>query len=210
MSIKRILPVLMVFILGCIGKEVKSKSPVPPNFLSWTNKFSIKEGKGELFLMMTKSRQGSYFDFEYDANNKKLSGNLIGMFGLKLASFEVNGNSLNIMSRNNDPIRLDTLFSGTGLTPLMLSRFLAYDIATPSLRSLIPVSDGYLSTSGNLNIFFSREGYPIKVVIVTNTGEIVIEYGDFRKIKSTIQPFTVIINQNRIRIEMKLSQINLK
>ncbi|HHE05042.1 MAG TPA: hypothetical protein ENL19_03150 [candidate division WOR-3 bacterium] len=160
--------------------------------------------------MMTKNRQGSYFDFEYDANNKRLSGNLIGMFGLKLASFEVNGNSLNVMSRNNDPIRLDTLFSGTGLTPLMLSRFLAYDIVAPNLRSLIPVSDGYLSTSGNSNIFFSREGYPTKVVIVTNTGEIVIEYGDFRRIKSTIQPFSVVITQNRIRIEMKLSQINLK
>ena len=210
MSIKRILPVLMVFILGCIGKEVKSKSPVSPNFLSWANKFAIKEGKGELFLMMANARQGSYFDFEYDANSKRLSGNLIGMFGLKLASLEVNGNSINVMSRNNDPIRVDTLFSGTGLTPLMLARYLAYDIPLPDSRNAIPISDGYLFTSGNSNIFFSREGYPVKVVIVTNTGEIVIEYSDFRKVKSTIQPFSVIVSQNSIRIEMKLSQINLK
>jgi len=210
MSIKRILPVLMVFILGCVEKEVKTKSPAPPNFLSWTNKFTTKEGKGELFLMMAKTRQGSYFDFKYDANNKRLSGNLIGMFGLKLASFVVEGNSINVMSRNNDPIRLDTLFSGTGLTPLLLSRFLAYDIPVPDSKNVIPVSDGYLFTSGNSNIFFSREWYPVKVVIVTNTGEIVIEYGDFRKVKSIIQPFSVIASQGSKRIEMKLSQINLK
>ncbi|MEJ2354814.1 MAG: hypothetical protein P8Y62_02795 [candidate division WOR-3 bacterium] len=132
--IKNILSLLCLIIFcffNCARQAVKktiTNENISENIVLWQNRVSQKSGTGEMTVSEPDKRFSSYFSFQYNVEDKSLSGELLGSFGMSIGTFYFSEDSISIRDKDGKQVKKEVLSLLEENPDVSLSRFLMWDI----------------------------------------------------------------------------------
>ncbi len=188
------LSVIIIFCFFNCARQVVtktiSKDDLFANIESWQSKVSQKSGTGEMTVSEPDKRFSSYFSFEYNVSEKVLTGELLGSFGMLIGSFYFSEDSVSIKDKDGKQVKKEVLSMFEENPDASLNRFLMWDIPVLYNSEMIPMDDGWLLSGKGVEIFFSRDVKPTRVVLYREN-KIIVNYSDFRSQEGILCPFKI-------------------
>ena len=213
--IKNILSLLFLIIFcffNCARQAVKktiAKEDISENIVQWQNRISQKSGTGEMTVSEPDKRFSSYFSFQYNVENKSLSGELLGSFGMSIGTFYFSEDSISIRDKDGKQVKKEVLSLLEENPDVSLSRFLMWDIPILDHSKVIPLDDGWLLSDTDSEIFVSTDFKPTQVVLHKNN-KISIKYSDFRLQNGISCPFKTEAKTEGKSLEIEFRKIQLE
>jgi hypothetical protein len=207
------LSVLIIFcFFNCARQVIKktiSKETLSENIIRWQDKVSQKSGTGEMTVSETDKRFSSYFSFEYNIDEKILSGELLGSFGMSIGTFRFSEDSISIRDKNGKQVKKEVLSLFEENPDASLPQFLMWDITISPNPEVIPLENGWLLSEDDSEIFISTDFKPTRVVLHRDN-KIVIDYADFRSQKGILSPFKIEAKAEEKSLEIEFRKIELQ
>jgi hypothetical protein len=207
------LSVLIIFcFFNCARQVIKktiSKETLSENIIRWQDKVSQKSGTGEMTVSETDKRFSSYFSFEYNIDEKILSGELLGSFGMSIGTFRFSEDSISIRDKNGKQVKKEVLSLFEENPDASLPQFLMWDIPISPNPEVIPLENGWLLSEDDSEIFISTDFKPTRVVLHRDN-KIVIDYADFRSQKGILSPFKIEAKAEEKSLEIEFRKIELQ
>jgi len=204
--------IIILCFFNCARQTVKktiTKEDLLANIASWQTQISQKSGTGEMTVSEPDKRFSSYFSFKYDVNEKILRGELLGSFGMLLGSFYFSEDSISIQDKDGKQVKKEVLSLFEENPDASLNRFLMWDIPVLSNSEMIPLDDGWLLSGNGIEVFFSRDIRPTRVVL-HRENKIVIDYSDFRTQQGIASPFKIKAKPAGKSLEIEFRKIDLE
>ncbi len=207
------LSVLIIFcFFNCARQVIKktiSKKTLLENIIRWQDKVSQKSGTGEMTVSETDKRFSSYFSFEYNVDEKILSGELLGSFGMSIGTFRFSDDSISIRDKDGKQVKKEVLSLFEENPDASLPRFLMWDIPISPNLEVIPLENGWLLSGNDSEIFISTDFKPTRVVLHRDN-KIIIDYSDFRLQKGINCPFKIEAKAEQKSLEIEFRKIELQ
>ncbi|MBN1693973.1 hypothetical protein JW879_01050 [candidate division WOR-3 bacterium] len=207
------LSVLIIFcFFNCARQVIKktiSKESLLENIIHWQDKVSEKSGTGEMTVSETDKRFSSYFSFEYNVDEKILSGELLGSFGMSIGTFRFSEDSISIRDKDGKQVKKEVLSLFEENPDASLPRFLMWDIPISSNSEVIPLENGWLLSGNDSEIFISTDFKPTRVVLHRDN-KIIIDYSEFRLQKGINCPFKIEAKAEQKSLEIEFRKIELQ
>jgi hypothetical protein len=191
-----------------IKKEI-TKETLLENIVQWQDKVTQKSGTGEMTVSETDKRFSSYFAFEYNVNEKVLTGELLGSFGMSIGTFYFSEDSISIRDKDGKQVKKEVLSLFEENPDASLSRFLMWDIPISPNAEMIPLEGGWLLLGGDIEIFVSPDFKPTRIVL-NKKNKIVINYSEFRSVSGIYCPFKVEAKAGEKSLEIEFRKIEIK
>jgi outer membrane biogenesis lipoprotein LolB len=213
--IKNIFSLLFLIIFcffNCARQAVKTaitKENLSENIVRWQDKVSQKSGTGEMTVSEPDKRFSSYFSFQYNVEEKSLSGELLGSFGMSIGTFYFSEDSISIRDKDGKQVKKEVLSLLEENPDVSLSRFLMWDIPISYYSKVIPLEDGWLLSDTDSEIFVATDFKPTQVVLHKNN-KISIKYSDFRIQNGTSCPFKTEAKTEGKSLEIEFRKIQLE
>ncbi|MEA1913250.1 MAG: hypothetical protein U9N06_05390 [candidate division WOR-3 bacterium] len=190
------------------------KKPLPEDEVlggisHWQDGFRKKTGTGEITFSEPDYRFSCFFSFDYSLDRKALFGRLFGSFGISVGSFYFSRDSISIRYRDGKEVKQTGSSGLKGLTDISLQRFFMWDIPLSSDPTVIPLNDGWILSSSNLEVFLSLGFLPIRAILQGNS-EIIFEYSKFRTVEGEKQPFRIVGKSEYKRLEIEFRTMELQ
>ncbi len=203
--------IITLLLVSCNRKSVKEQeTPVVPGV--WTEKYSIKQGSGELHLITPEKSINAMFDFTYNKTKKELKGSFYGFLGVKVAEFIISPSKVEAKTLTGGNVNIDSLLNIAGIPLDFFVKCFGYDFDASVINEKgIPVDNGILVTSGDMDILLSRESrLPVKVVMLNRGKDIQVLYGDFRNVQGYKHPFYIVFSTVDKKLEVHFKKIVLQ
>jgi hypothetical protein len=191
-----------------IRKEI-TKETLLENIVKWQDKVAQKSGTGEMTVSETDKRFSSYFTFDYVVNNRILTGELLGSFGMSIGTFYFSDDSISIRDKDGKQVKREVLSLFEENPDASLPRFLMWDIPISSNAEMIPLEDGWLLSGDDSEIFVSSDFKPTRLVLNKNR-KILINYSDFRSQNGIACPFKIEAKAGEKSLGIEFRKIGLK
>jgi len=205
--------VLIIFcFFNCARQAVKTTIP-KENFLEnvarWQNQVSKKTGTGEMTVSEPDRRFSSYFSFLYNVEEKSLSGELLGSFGMSIGTFYFSEDSISIRDKDGKQVKKEVLSLLEENPDVSLFRFLMWDIPISHHSEVIPLEDGWLLSDTVSEIFISTDFKPTQAVL-HKSNKIKIKYSDFRSQNGIPCPFKTEAKTEGKSLEIEFRTIKIE
>ena len=207
---------LFVIIIFCffncarqVVKKTVYKETLLENIDRWQNKVTQKSGTGEMTVSEPDKRFSSYFSFKYSVDDKILTGELLGSFGMLIGTFCFSEDSTSIRDKDGKQVKKEVLSLFEENPDASLNRFLMWDIPLSSNSEIIPLENGWLLSGNDIEIFISTDFKPSRVVL-HRENKIIINYSDFRLQKGIYSPFKIEAKTKEKSLEVEFRKINLE
>ena len=204
--------IIILCFFNCARQTVKktvTKEDLLANVASWQSKVNQKSGTGEMTVSEPDKRFSSYFSFDYNINETVLRGKLLGSFGMLIGSFYFSDDSISIRDKDGKQVKKEVLSLFEENPDASLNRFLMWDIPVFPSSEMIPVDGGWLLSGNGIEVFFSREIRPTRVVL-HRENKIVIDYSDFRVQQGVECPFKIKAKTVEKSLEVEFRKIDLE
>jgi hypothetical protein len=204
--------IIILCFFNCARQTVKktvTKEDLLANVASWQSKVNHKSGTGEMTVSEPDKRFSSYFSFDYNVNETVLRGKLLGSFGMLIGSFYFSDDSISIRDKDGKQVKKEVLSLFEENPDASLNRFLMWDIPVLSSSEMIPVDGGWLLSGNGIEVFFSRDVRPTRVVL-HRENKIVIDYSDFRVQQGVDCPFKIKAKTAEKSLEVEFRKIDLE
>jgi len=192
-----------------VVKKTVSKEDLLVNVASWQVKVVQKSGTGEMTVSEPDARFSSYFSFKYNVNEKILTGELLGSFGMLIGSFSFSEDSISIRDKDGKQVKKEVLSLFEENPDASLNRFLMWDIPVLSNCEMIPLENGWLLSGDGIEIFFSRDLRPTQVVL-HRENKIIVNYSDFRLREGILCPFKIEAKAIEAKVKEKSLEIEFR
>ena len=204
--------IIILCFFNCARQTVKktvTKEDLVTNIASWQNQISQKSGTGEMTVSEPDKRFSSYFSFKYDVDEKILRGELLGSFGMLLGSFYFSEDSISIQDKDGKQVKKEVLSLFEENPDASLNRYLMWDIPVLSNSEMIPLNDGWLLSGNGIEVFFSHDIRPTRVVL-NRENKIVLDYSDFQMQQGVDCPFKIKAKTAEKSLEVEFRKIDLE
>jgi hypothetical protein len=207
-----LLVIIISFFFNCARQVVKkeiTKETLLENIVRWQDKVTRKSGTGEMIVSEPGKRFSSYFSFDYNVNEKILSGELLGSFGMSVGSFYFSDDSISIRDKDGKEVKKEVLSLLEENPDASLPRFLMWDIPVKSNADFIVLEDGWLLEEEDIEIFVSSDFKPARLVL-NKRNKIIISYSDFRPEGGIPNPFKIEAKTEGKSLEIEFRKIELE
>jgi|GEM_PF-1502889 len=203
--------IITLLLVSCNRRSIK-KQETPVITGIWTERFSFKQGSGELHLITPGKSVNAMFDFTYDKMRKELKGSLYGFLSVKVAEFSISPSRVEAKTLTGGNVNIDSLLNVAGIPPGIFIKCFGYDFDTSVLNEKgIPVNNGILVSRGDMDILLSRENrLPVKVVMLNGGEDIEVLYSDFRNVEGYKHPFYIVFSTADKKLEIHFKKIVLQ
>jgi hypothetical protein len=191
-----------------IKKEI-TKEILLENIVPWQDKVIQKSGTGEMTVSEMDKRFSSYFAFEYNVNEKILTGELLGSFGMSIGTFYFSDDSISIRDKDGKQVKKEVLSLFEENPDASLPRFLMWDIPISSDAEMIPLEGGWLLSGDDLEVFVSSDFKPTRLVL-NKSRKILINYSDFRSQNDITCPFEIEAKAGEKSLGIEFRKIEIK
>ncbi len=203
--------IITLLLVSCNRKSIKEQE-TPAVHRVWTEKFSFKQGSGELHLITPEKSINAMFDFTYDKTIKELKGSFYGFLGVKVAEFIISPSRVEAKTLTGGNVNIDSLLNIAGIPLDFFIKCFGYDFDASVINEKgIPVDNGILVSRGDMDILLSRENrLPVKVIMLNGGKDIQVIYSNFRNVQGYKHPFYIGFSTVDKKLEVHFKKIVLQ
>ncbi len=207
-----LLAIIIFCFFNCARQVIKkgiTKETLLENIIQWQDKAIQKSGTGEMTVFETDKRFSSYFAFKYNVNEKILTGELLGSFGMSIGTFYFSDDSISIRDKDGKQVKKEVLSLFEENPDASLPRFLMWDVPISPNAEMIPLEGGWLLSGDDLEIFVPPDFKPTRIVL-SKKNKIVVNYSDFRSQNGVPCPFKIEARAGEKSLGIEFRKIELK